>query len=760
MSKLRKMLAVMAAVTTIVVSGVPASAADAVTSGYEVNDPEYAEYVDKANGYLSNKELENILIKAYNSDSGNFQGSDTDKESVRYQYRWECKHIMSSLDDIAVLDDIYVCENGSISCDADIELGRPDDVEKVKGRTRRFERASVDLSRFIDKNGINIKDVRKLFSDKQFKASAKYHDSENGYRGLSYVEIRYDRNVTTDEICEILCALDENFGLLPSVSVSDSRLDKLYTDKAEDTVPTFDDTAETISNYIENNNIEAFCSWDENTIQLSYLDKNAKSALEKYIKESGIDKTKVKIKEMSRRDKCRRVLHYGIIKKAEEDLISVKAHMKKYEDGSYGVVVDYYLSHEVARDNIEKYIKEKGYDKTVKIEYELVGDPDAAANTVIVNKDKIEELLDGFVKKNKLHCSVCNRRDYVEVVFTDQTCKDKEEEALKKFMTEQHIDQFYVYMYCEDIDLTQGTPDITIEEEESIYHILRDYAEAQGIDAQMSVCMPRNNWNSHGIVILQYIDPAARRKLSAYADKTGCEQAYISYEHVSGDDAVTWVGNKIAGYIRDNGIKGYIQYPSPTTISITYRDTYADVAEKIGSFIKERRYDTTDAEVVFQPINCELKDPNEPITDPDMIFLLLSEYLNRSVPVTRSNSNGVTYIHMTVGWHEKEAITQKIWDFLKKNNIDAELRLTVTEGVYEVLPENPYVTLKGDADLNGTVDLADLIAVAKYNLSSEAFPLKNETAEANADMNGDSVVDGLDTSALIENQLGENRIGE
>ena len=65
-----------------------------------------------------------------------------------------------------------------------------------------------------------------------------------------------------------------------------------------------------------------------------------------------------------------------------------------------------------------------------------------------------------------------------------------------------------------------------------------------------------------------------------------------------------------------------------------------------------------------------------------------------------------------------------------------------------------FLTLKGDANLDVRVDLADLIVIAKYNLSNEAYPLANDTAYANADMNGDGKVDGLDTSALIENQLG------
>ena len=64
-------------------------------------------------------------------------------------------------------------------------------------------------------------------------------------------------------------------------------------------------------------------------------------------------------------------------------------------------------------------------------------------------------------------------------------------------------------------------------------------------------------------------------------------------------------------------------------------------------------------------------------------------------------------------------------------------------------------TLKGDADVNNEVNLADLTTVAKYNLSNSSYPLANDTAYANADMNSDGKVDGLDTSALIESQLGK-----
>jgi predicted transport protein len=68
-------------------------------------------------------------------------------------------------------------------------------------------------------------------------------------------------------------------------------------------------------------------------------------------------------------------------------------------------------------------------------------------------------------------------------------------------------------------------------------------------------------------------------------------------------------------------------------------------------------------------------------------------------------------------------------------------------------PSKP--TLKGDADMNGFVELADLTTVSKYLLSPSAFPLKNAAAKANADMNGDGLINIVDLSELIENQLGK-----
>ena len=71
-------------------------------------------------------------------------------------------------------------------------------------------------------------------------------------------------------------------------------------------------------------------------------------------------------------------------------------------------------------------------------------------------------------------------------------------------------------------------------------------------------------------------------------------------------------------------------------------------------------------------------------------------------------------------------------------------------------PADPSkATLRGDADVSGDVGISDIVAVTKFLLSDSSYPLKNETAKANADMNKDKVINGLDTSALIENQLGK-----
>ena len=72
----------------------------------------------------------------------------------------------------------------------------------------------------------------------------------------------------------------------------------------------------------------------------------------------------------------------------------------------------------------------------------------------------------------------------------------------------------------------------------------------------------------------------------------------------------------------------------------------------------------------------------------------------------------------------------------------------MTSGVY-----GDKQRIFGDADLSGNVDLADLTTVSKYVLNSKAFPLVNELAFVNADVNYDDEVDSLDMTEIIKMQL-------
>ena len=147
---------------------------------------------------------------------------------------------------------------------------------------------------------------------------------------------------------------------------------------------------------------------------------------------------------------------------------------------------------------------------------------------------------------------------------------------------------------------------------------------------------------------------------------------------------------------------------------------------------------------------------NAPALDKDELLKHLKNCDIKEVEVDGEMSfNGET---------ENEKIAAMVLELLKANKDDPKkqpvVNIEATEATEETTEEYiPYmdevfgVFLKGDADLNGSVDLADLTTVAKFNLNNEAYPLDNIVAYKNADMNGDGVVDGLDTSMLIEFNL-------
>ena len=149
-------------------------------------------------------------------------------------------------------------------------------------------------------------------------------------------------------------------------------------------------------------------------------------------------------------------------------------------------------------------------------------------------------------------------------------------------------------------------------------------------------------------------------------------------------------------------------------------------------------------------------------------FIKLNELSCRIRPLVPTDNSATAYdggINVLYdAQHEDDKKT--VEEYITEHGYDKELPVSYTlaepddlilkNNDVKFLEENVVnATMKGDADLNDEVNLADLTTVAKYNLSSSSYPLENKTAFANADMNDDGVVDGLDTSILIEQQLGK-----
>ena len=98
-------------------------------------------------------------------------------------------------------------------------------------------------------------------------------------------------------------------------------------------------------------------------------------------------------------------------------------------------------------------------------------------------------------------------------------------------------------------------------------------------------------------------------------------------------------------------------------------------------------------------------------------------------------------------------------DYNQDGKVNIKDAARILEDLQEKYPDNEELKnlkiLKGDADFNGEVGLSDLVAVSKYNVNNAVFPFTNELAFINADMNDDDLVDGLDTQALVEFNLGK-----
>lgn len=81
-------------------------------------------------------------------------------------------------------------------------------------------------------------------------------------------------------------------------------------------------------------------------------------------------------------------------------------------------------------------------------------------------------------------------------------------------------------------------------------------------------------------------------------------------------------------------------------------------------------------------------------------------------------------------------------------DINAEQMNTVTAGSFSIVVPNAF--LKGDANADGVVDVADVVAIANYVLDRPASNFNNGAA----DVNGDGSIDVVDATTVIDIILG------
>ena len=80
---------------------------------------------------------------------------------------------------------------------------------------------------------------------------------------------------------------------------------------------------------------------------------------------------------------------------------------------------------------------------------------------------------------------------------------------------------------------------------------------------------------------------------------------------------------------------------------------------------------------------------------------------------------------------------------------------TATTTTTEPVQLDPMKLMRGDVDVNGIVDFADVIKLSMYLLNKSSYPLDCKEAEINADVTYDGLITLLDLSKLIEYNLGQ-----
>ena len=252
-----------------------------------------------------------------------------------------------------------------------------------------------------------------------------------------------------------------------------------------------------------------------------------------------------------------------------------------------------------------------------------------------------------------------------------------------------------------------------------------------------------------------------------YCEENGFDMSIMRFDLYDESKIVNETANLISDhetiaamlkdFIKENNMKSakVFEDEQSGTVTISYYGIYPEQKEMFENFIIDNNIDAD--KVFFLVMVGDEVEKVKFISDHETIITMLKDFIKennmKSAKVFEDEPTGTVAISYYYVYPEQKKVFE---DFIKNSNIkEDEVSFMVMEGATEIPDKKATATLKGDVDLNGIVDLADLTSLAKYILSKEAYPLANETAYANADMNDDGVVDILDTSALIEQQLGK-----
>ncbi len=138
------------------------------------------------------------------------------------------------------------------------------------------------------------------------------------------------------------------------------------------------------------------------------------------------------------------------------------------------------------------------------------------------------------------------------------------------------------------------------------------------------------------------------------------------------------------------------------------------------------------------------QDPTEPTTTTTTMATTVTTVEETSATTTAKE------VETTVTTEEETTASTTQATTVTTVTTKVEPTATTTGVIEDSSVEFGTVSLLGDVDGSGVVDIADLTTLAKHILNKSLFPLKDSTSSANSDVNADKVIDSSDTAKLSE----------